>query len=559
MNGVNNSKNQKRNSLRQKMSQCSHLKNYMDNFQSKGNPLPNFVDTMSEEHREMKDPNIVYQISDDIFIHINSRVASDDGYNEYVIIEPDEPDSQLLELADKMFASNSKDLIPPKEITEKYNMIDEYAKKYFIPVKSNVNYTKIKNPYELKKLNVNVHDLSSLHYHFLRKRAGLGILEPFLKDPNLEDISIVGTGNLYVIHKMFGSLKSSVFLSGANIDELVINLSEQFGKTISHSKPIVDATLPEGSRINIVYGKDISRKGTNATIRRFSSTPLSITQLLKSKTWSYEQAAYMWMMLDEGLSIFINGETASGKTTSLMALAPFIPSNWKICSIEDTPEITLPHVNWLNETTRDTGNESSSITLFDLLKAALRQRPNYILVGEIRGAEGSTAFQAMQTGHPVISTFHSHNMTSLIQRLTNEPINIPKTHIENLNIAIFQSSVLGPDGKRARRVTSINEVVGYNSQSDGIMFVTLFEWDSATDTVKFRGKGSSTFFTKKLLPMRGLGKKDEMILYDELILRSNILKKMVEKKIFNFYEVFESIAYCKKIGLEEFMNKLEMR
>ena len=134
MNGVNISKNQKRNLLRQKMSQCSHLKNYMNNFRSKGNPLPNFVDTMSEEHREMKDPNIVYQISDDIFIHINSRVASDDGYNEYVIIEPDEPDSQLLELADKMFASNSKDLIPPKEITERYNMIDEYAKKYFIPI-----------------------------------------------------------------------------------------------------------------------------------------------------------------------------------------------------------------------------------------------------------------------------------------------------------------------------------------------------------------------------------------------------------------------------------------
>ena len=118
MNGINISKNQKRNLLRQKMLQCGHLKNYMDNFQSKGNPLPNFVETMSEEHREMKDPNVVYQISDDIFIHINSRVASDDGYNEYVIIEPDEPDSQLLELADKMFASNSKDLIPPEEITE---------------------------------------------------------------------------------------------------------------------------------------------------------------------------------------------------------------------------------------------------------------------------------------------------------------------------------------------------------------------------------------------------------------------------------------------------------
>jgi len=268
-------------------------------------------------------------------------------------------------------------------------------------------------------------------------------------------------------------------------------LSEQFGKTISHAKPVVDATLPDGSRINIVFGKDISRKGTNATIRKFASTPLSIIQVLTSGVMNFTEVAYLWMMLEAGMSLFVNGETASGKTTTLMGLTAFIPANWKVVTIEDTPELTLPHNNWITEATRNTGNAASSVTMDDLLKAALRQRPNYILVGEIRGAEGNIAFQAMQTGHPVISTFHAANMVSLIQRLSNDPINIPKTHMENLNIALFQGAVQGPGGKRVRRVLSINEILGYNPQGNNIMFIPVFNWDPGTDTTKFRGKGSS--------------------------------------------------------------------
>jgi len=532
-----------------------HLLNHMSTYLSRGHPLPIFTETLEGEHKKLKEPNLIYPISDTTYIHINPYTNSADGYVEYVVLEPDEPDRTLMHQADKLFSVHAGSMEPPVEITERFNVIEQYLDKTISISKSPVEYSKI-GASKSKNLLVYENDIPSLKYHFLRKRAGMGLLSPFLNDPHLEDISIVGAGNMYVIHKMFGALKCPLFLSVEEIDELIISMSEQFGKTVSHAKPVIDATLPEGSRINIVFGKDVSRKGTNATIRRFATTPLSITQIIPSKALNSIEAAYMWMMMAEGMSVFINGETASGKTTTMMALTAFIPSNWKIVSIEDTPELTLPHSNWISECTRDTGSQNSSVTMFDLLKAALRQRPNYIFVGEIRGAEANIAFQAMQTGHPVVSTFHAANMTALIQRITNPPMNIPKTNVENLNIALFQAAVQGPDGKRVRRVLSINEILGYNAEGNNVMFIPVFNWDAGTDTVKFRGKGSSALFIQKILEKRGMSRKDEVLLYEELALRAKVLEKMIEKKIFNFYDVYDSISHCREIGLEAYLKEL---
>ena len=534
-----------------------HLLDYMEKYTERGNPLPLFTEQLRPEHKKLKEPNLIYPISEQAYIHINPHTNSDDGYVEYVIIEPPMPPRKIIDMADKLFAVQSGDMSPPLEITERYNMVENYLNNAVTFQDLPVDYEKLGDAYKLKSLPLEKKNWVGLRYHFLQRRAGTGILDPFLADPNLEDISIVGAGNIYVIHKAYGALKSPLFLGQEEIDELIISMSEQFGKTVSHAKPVVDSVLPDGSRINVVFGKDISRKGTNATIRKFASTPLSITQILTSKAFDYLEAAYMWIMLMEGMSVFINGETASGKTTTAMALTTFIPSNWKVVSIEDTPELTLPHSNWITEATRDTGNASSSVTMFDLLKAALRQRPNYIIVGEIRGAEGNIAFQAMQTGHPVMSTFHAGNMVSLVQRLSNDPINIPKTHMENLNVAIFQGAVQGPGGKRVRRILSINELLGYNPEQGNIMFIPVFNWDPGTDTVKFRGKGSSALFISKILERRGMPKKHEALLYEELELRAQILEKMVEKRIFNFYDVFDSISHCREVGLEAFYKELD--
>lgn len=516
--------------------------------------MPAYYEKLDGSLKSLKVLNLVYPVTDQIYIHINS-IGTSDGYTEYVIIDPPEPNITLTSNIDRIFAISSAGAEPASDYQQKMVYLDEFLKKICAPSKTEVDYTKL-DP-KVRPIPVYEKDFANLTYHFIRKRAGLGLLEPFLTDPYLEDISIIGQGNVFIVHKVFGSLKSPVWLTNDDIDSLVIGMSEQFGKTVSHAKPVIDATLPEGSRINIVFGKDVSRKGTNATIRRFAAVPLSITQIISSKTLDSREAAYMWMMVSEGMSCFINGETASGKTTTMMGITLFIPPTWKIVTIEDTPEITLPHNNWISEVTRDTGSASSSVTMFDLLKAALRQRPNYILVGEIRGVEANIAFQAMQTGHPVISTFHAAQMSSLIQRLTGEPMKIPKPNVENLNIALFQAAVQGKDGRPIRRVLSINEVVGYNAGADSVMFIPIFTWDPSTDTVTFRGKGSSNLFVSRLLLKRGMSRKDEGLLYDELDMRTAFLDTLISKKIFNYYEVYDHLVKTRELGLPKALENLK--
>jgi len=542
--------------LAEAMQKTAHLMEYVSTFLQRGNPAPAFYEKIDGSLKNLKMPNLIYPISETNFIHINAFASSPDGYFEYQVIGPPEPDARLISAIDKMFALYAGNWKPPDELQEKFMVVGNFLDKVCVKSSSPVSYDKIDFK-KAKTIAVFDKDYDNLKYHFVNKRVGLGILDPFLTDPHLEDISIVGAGNVYVVHKIFGSLKCTVWLTNEDIDDMVIGMAEQFGKTISHARPLVDATLPEGSRINIVFGRDVSKRGTNATIRRFASVPLSITQIINSKTIDAREAAYMWMMVGEGMSVFINGETASGKTTTMMGITSFIPPTGKVVSIEDTPEITLPHKNWISEVTRDTGSPASSVLMFDLLKAALRQRPNYILVGEIRGAEANIAFQAMQTGHPVMSTFHAAQMSSLIQRLTGEPMRIPKPNVENLNIALFQAAVQGKDGKPVRRVLSINEIVGYNGGADSVMFIPVFTWDPSTDTVTYRGKGSSNIFLTKILLKRGLSRKDESGLYEELELRTKILETMIKKKIFNYYDVYDRIVMAKELGLERFKKELD--
>ncbi|MEM2074268.1 MAG: ATPase, T2SS/T4P/T4SS family, partial [Nitrososphaeria archaeon] len=193
------------------------------------------------------------------------------------------------------------------------------------------------------------------------------------------------------------------------------------------------------------------------------------------------------------------------------------------------------------ELTRDTGNPETSVTMFDLLKAALRQRPNYIIVGEIRGAEGNIAFQAMQTGHPVIATFHAASVERLIQRIISPPINVPRTQLDNLNFILIQSAVYR-EGIMVRRVLSLNEIIGYNPVENNVMFVPAFTWDPVKDTFVFRGKGSSYLLEEKIGVARGLSKKDMNMIYEELELRAKILKGLAEKKVFDHFTVFKFLT-----------------
>ena len=247
----------------------------------------------------------------------------------------------------------------------------------------------------------------------------------------------------------------------------------------------------------------------------------------------------------------VSGETASGKTTLLNALTTFIHPNAKVISIEDTPELQVPHKNWIQEVVQTTKAESENeVTMFDLLKAALRQRPNEIIVGEIRGPEGAIAFQAMQTGHSVMATFHAASVQKLIQRLTGSPINVPKTYIDNLNVIVIQSAVKLPDGKSGRRALAINELVGYEPSSDSVSFVEIFRWDPVTDYFEFTGYMNSYILEQKIAVRRGIPAHQKQRIYAELDRRAKVLEKLhKERGITNFYELLTVLAKAQQQGL----------
>lgn len=372
-------------------------------------------------------------------------------------------------------------------------------------------------------------------YHLVRDIARYGPLQPLFLDPYLEDIQGVGMNLVHVVHKFYGMLETNIrFQDPESLDRYLTNLSERVGRPVSDSSPIVDATLFDGSRINIVYSDDVSRKGPSFSIRRAQEEPITITQLIAWKTLTPQMAAYLWLCLENGMSVFVCGEAACGKTSTLNALLSFINPKAKLYTAEDTPEIRVPHPVWQRLLTRESGPEESRVRMFDLLKTALRSRPNYIVVGEIRGAEGAVAFQAMQTGHPTVATFHASDKVKMIQRLTAEPINIPLSFIDNLNVAVFQGA-FSSHGRYVRRITSVDELEGYSEADGGVMTRPVFIYDPSKDDWTFRGNQNSYILERKIAEQHGY--EDPRQIYVDLERRARILEKMVEHRILRHEDV----------------------
>ncbi|MEJ5292640.1 MAG: type II/IV secretion system ATPase subunit [Candidatus Methanosuratincola sp.] len=520
-----------------------------------------FKPSLSRDLRLLKKFSIIYPASDNIFIHVFKGVR--DAYGKYRPIEPRLPPDKkdLIDRTEVLLASMINDKTA-QQIAEKREamlkeLFEEVVKIEGSPIPSG---KKGRTPSPMV-LNRDLYE--RLKYEIMTDKIGMGPIEPLIKDPYIEDISCDGVGPVFVEHKIFGPMTTTIeFKTVQDLDTFVVKVCEKIGRPVSPRRPIVDASLLDGSRLNVVFGTDVSRRGSNFTIRKFSKIPLSITQLVKFGTLDARMAAYLWMMLESGMSMFICGETASGKTTTLNAITVFIRPNAKVITIEDTPEVYIPHPNWVSECTRRGESESSSVELFDLLKSALRQRPNYIIVGEIRGREGNIAFQAIQTGHPVISTFHAASMQKLIQRITGDPINIPAAYVDNLNVVLFQSSVKSPKtGKFERRVTGICEIIGIDPVEKSYNFIEIFSWDPVTDTHTFRGVGNSYLLEYKVAPAKGLSPKDARKIYNELELRTYIIKKLVELNIMDYYDVYNALSkvydnpYIADMNFDNFATK----
>jgi len=540
------------------MRRVPYLAEYVNRIAPRVGVPDYYTKGLPSELKKASRVNVIYPVGSGIYIHVYMPPeGTESGYRKYIVVEPPRPPTVLFDLIEEKMAEliTEKDIIKSPE--EKERMLIRFLDAIVSIVGSPVDYNSLlrRKRNNLKKIPVYRLDYERLKYYLIRDKVGLGILEPFIRDPYIEDISCDGVGYVFIVHKIFGPLETSIkFETEEELDRFVIELSERIGKPVSHARPIVDSTLPDGSRINIVFGKDVSLHGSNFTIRKFSKKPISVIQLIKWGTLDERIAAYLWILLLEGMSGWISGETASGKTTTLNAIITFIKPTAKIITIEDTAEVQVPHKNWVRELTRDTGSVESSITMFDLLKAALRQRPNYIIVGEIRGAEGNVAFQAMQTGHPVLSTFHAGSVERLIQRVTSPPINVPKTQLDNLNFIIIQSAVYR-EGIMLRRMLSVNEILGYDAEADSIIYIPVFTWDPATDRFYFRGKGASYLLEEKIATMRGIPRRELKLIYEELELRAQILREMVNRNIVDYYDVFKIIARIYNITEETSKGK----
>ena len=519
--------------------------------------IPRYYEKLSRRLGDLKNPNLIYPVSEGIFIHIYPETRGERHW--YISVEPilnqnldsimAQIEERLLDFTDN-FAGGESEEERKQTLLKCVDLICEVKD-------GNGNGNGFRRRWFRRngreRIRLKRSELEAVKYLLVRDKIGLGILEPMIRDSYIEDISCSGMGHIFVEHKIFHSLKTAIsFATYDELDEFVQRLAERIKRPVTLHNPIVDGSLPDGSRINIVFGKDVSKRGSNFTIRKFSETPLSILELIEFGTMNYAMAAYLSLVIEEGMNVFVVGETASGKTTTLNALTTFIPPESKIVSIEDTPELQVPHKNWVREVAREkkAGERAAEVGMFDLLKAALRQRPNVILVGEIRGREGNIAFQAMQTGHGVMSTFHAASVEKLIQRLTGDPINVPRAYIDNLNVVIIQSAVKLPNGKIGRRVLSISEIVGYDPQSQSFSFVEVFHWDPARDKFDFVGNLNSYLLEQKIAPKRGIPPERKRQIYGELKRRARILERLhKEKGVRNFYELLQILAAARRQGV----------
>jgi flagellar protein FlaI len=330
------------------------------------------------------------------------------------------------------------------------------------------------------------YQVETLLYTLQRNFIGYERIDGIKHDINVEDVSCDGYNSpVFVYHTDYENLITNAHHGQEDLDNFVVKLAQRSGKGISKRQPQVDATLPDGSRAQLTLGKEVSDHGTNYTIRQFKDVPFTPVDLISWQTFSLDEMAFLWLAIENHKSVVFAGGTASGKTTSLNAVSLFIPSNSKIVSIEDTREVELPQRNWIASVTRPSfgEDETGDIDEFDLLEAALRQRPDYIVMGEVRGEEGRTLFQVMSTGHTTYTTFHADNVGEVLKRFTTEPINVSKTLFTALDLVSVQTETR-VRGQKVRRNRSITEINRYDPENDEINVNDVFQWEPEDDSFR---------------------------------------------------------------------------
>jgi len=374
--------------------------------------------------------------------------------------------------------------------------------------------------------------LFKLQYYLTRNFLGWSRIDALMKDPALEDISCDGVDiPIFLYHRKYRNIRTNISFGNDALNSLAITLAQRSGKHISTGNPLLDATLPDGSRLQLTLGAEVTTRGTSFTIRKFREEPYSPIELLDIGTLSADALAYFWLSIENNKSLLFIGGTASGKTTSLNAVSMFIPPVAKVVSIEDTRELSLHHENWIASVTRAALSEGGTvIDMFDLLKAAMRQRPEFILVGEVRGHEAQTLFQAMNTGHTTFSTMHAGSVDAAIHRLESEPLNVPRNMVQALDIITVQALIYHGTA-RVRRIEEIVEVAGIDPATGNLRVNNVFVYDPVKDRLSFTGR------SRVLSDIAGRRGWSGDQIESELRLRRQVLEAMQQQGMYDYISV----------------------
>jgi flagellar protein FlaI len=507
--------------------------------------LPFIVGPLDEPSLEgaLRDVNVTYPVNDPFqYVHIGYH--NDEGALRYEVREPPLSDDEIFALSivekgfEKMISTNL-DLIAGGDRVG-------YLKDRFLSIITIFGITATDAQKE------------RMFFHLCKKYLGFSHMDTLMKDKYIEDISCNGSGiNLYVMHRIYGSIQTNVRFAEVELNNFVLRLAQVGGRHISLLQPIRDVTLPDGSRANLTLGGEVTKKGSTFTIRKFRTNPISPIEMMEYGTIDAQQLAYLWILMEYKRSILVSGGTATGKTTMLNVLCSFIPSEYKIVSIEDTAELNLLHPNWIQSVTRTgfgAGESSASnlsgvsgisrrapgdISLYDLLVAALRQRPEFIIVGEVRGDEAFTLFQAIAVGHAALGTIHAGSINELLARIESNPMNVPRALFSNLDAVIFPMHIMRGE-RSARRVANITEVLELDRDTNNLITNTSFKWVPDRDEFRFQGR---TYLFDKIKDTYGISKDS---LRSELDNRVGFLQWLQSRGVKDYHQVTRMIRHYQR-------------
>jgi len=409
-----------------------------------------------------------------------------------------------------------------------------------------INYLQRLYDFVLNDLGIQLGQSSyeKIFYYIFRDLYGYNKVDSLLRDPLIEDIECSGPNYpIFVVHRYFGNLKTNIILNDKEIRDLIEKFALRAGKHISYAEPILDATLPDGSRINATYSQEITTHGPTFTIRKFREIPWTPIELIRLGSATPEIFAYLWLAVEFRKNMIIIGGTASGKTTMLNAISMFIPPNARIVSIEDTREIKLYHPNWIPSVVKYSSDKNREIDMFELLRMSFRQRPDYVIVGEVRGEEAYVMFQGMASGHSSLSTMHAESTKALISRLTTPPINLSPSLIELLNVVVIMQhdNFLGTN---LRRIKEVDEIIKYNK------FNIAYKWNPFKREYLENPK---KYLFRLIENEYGIRYKE---LYEEYITRVKLLYRLSELNISDF-QTFSKIIqmyYYNKENVLKYYN-----